>query len=339
MAHVLSSADHNSGSLGGLESLPYVLTFPQALGTGIIINTAKRVPAKVRKRMADLIEDYESALSRFRTDSLLAAMAKADNGGEFVFPSYCCPLFEMYDRFYALTEGRLDPAVGADLVALGYGPDMSFVMQAGALGKLGRIHGRPTWAHDVRRNGATLITAGPIHLDFGAMGKGFLVDLLGAFLADAGEYVIDAGGDMGVRTPTPITVAMEDPCDQANAVGVVSLSSGALCASAPSRRHWTSRYEREGEAGLISLHHILNAIDGTPVQQVLATWALVGSGSFPVAVADGLATALFLMDPSDLAFHVDYSCAVLRSDRRFIVSSAFPGEVFTNLDSHPIALR
>lgn len=102
-----------------------------------------------------------------------------------------------------------------------------------------RIHGRAIWSADVERHGTTLVTRGPVALDFGACGKGYLVDLLAGMLGDGAghpqpiQYVIDAGGDLLVHTDEPITIALEDPADPANAVGTVEISHGAFCASSP----------------------------------------------------------------------------------------------------------
>ena len=150
------------------------------------------------------------------------------------------------------------------------------------------------------------------------------MDLLAGMLGDGAghpqpiQYVIDAGGDLLVHTDEPITIALEDPADPANAVGTVEISHGAFCASSPSRRHWS-------DAAGHQLHHLLNAIDGLPVDDVAATWVAVtppssaittktsthGSNAsttanrdtddssntvaahVPVTLADGLATALF----------------------------------------------
>ena len=111
---------------------------------------------------------------------------------------------------------------------------------------LGAVHGRPTWRNDVERHGTTLVTQRAVHLDFGAFGKGYCADLIGAILdGHAGDetvrqsatgpgshapYIIDAGGDLLIRTgesaqPAPlaegsghdtgdtVTIALEDPAN------------------------------------------------------------------------------------------------------------------------------
>ena len=82
-----------------------------------------------------------------------------------------------------------------------------------------------------------------------------------------------------MHTDEPITIALEDPADPANAVGTVEISHGAFCASSPSRRHWS-------DAAGHQLHHLLNAIDGLPVDDVAATWVAVTPPSSAITTED-----------------------------------------------------
>ncbi|WP_241677105.1 FAD:protein FMN transferase [Bifidobacterium jacchi] len=355
--------------------MPLIMAFPDALGTGLVINCSPatvestKPPAPLRAAIAELISEYERTLSRFRADSLVAAMGRAEHGGRFAFPEWARGLFDLVDLLNAATGGAIDPCVGEDLTRLGYGVDMSFAVEMGAAGRLGSIHGRPTWRGDVRREGTTLVTSRAVHLDFGACGKGYLVDLIGRMLlggaARAGampqrhaeyaeygayaEFVIDAGGDLLIHSHTPVAIALEDPADASRAIGVVRVRSGALCASAPSRRHWRDAAGHE-------LHHLLNAIDGMPVRDIAASWAFVPAdwgradapiatalaAAYPTAFADGVATALFVMNPGALAAGVGsyaevpqpravpaFDCLTLDGRRRAMMSAGFPVELYT----------
>ena len=256
------------------EQLPYVYAFPDALGTGLLVHTESVLDDEIRDRIGSFIHEYEVVLSRFRDDSIVGRMRTAAHGGTFDFPDWASGLFGLYDRLLAATDGAIDPCVGEDLIRLGYDESYSFTPAPDAAEHAGAIHGRAIWSADVERHGTTLVTRGPVALDFGACGKGYLVDLLAGMLGDGAghpqpiQYVIDAGGDLLVHTDEPITIALEDPADPANAVGTVEISHGAFCASSPSRRHWS-------DAAGHQLHHLLNAIDGLPVDDVAATWVAV----------------------------------------------------------------
>lgn len=361
------------------KQLPHTMAFPNALGTGLVIQSTLDADAPIAvppllggagiKGSISLydaidvfIDEYEAALSRFRASSLVTRMRQARHGGTFDFPEWCGPLFDLYDRLFDATDGAIDPCVGEDLIRLGYDATYSFTVEPDAAKHAGAIHGRAVWPVDVERHGATLVAHGPIALDFGACGKGYLVDLIAGMLKAAHaapqpvQYVIDAGGDLMIHTNTPITIAMEDPADPTRAVGTVELCSGALCASAPSRRRW-------GEAAGHQLHHLLNAIDGLPVDEVAATWVAVqaepettiatnpnsqcrqerhGTNRHPApgtahsarsvhltALADALATALFTTPANQLRAHFAFDCAILNADRTAAQSAGFPGGFFT----------
>lgn len=342
------------------QRMPYTTAFPKALGTGLLISTPRPITAELRGEMERFIDEYEHALSRFRADSLVAHIGNAEHGGHFDFPDWAGPLFDLYDALHAATRGAIDPCVGEDLIRLGYDPALSFTVEAGAGERLGALHGRAVWGRDVvRSSGTTLVTRSPVHVDFGACGKGYLVDSLGGLLTDselsrtshvksaettnptcqsstsdskresaAPEFVIDAGGDLLARTNKPIRVALEDPDDPSCAVGVALIGDGAFCASAPSRRHWEVAVNEQTH---LAIHHLLNAIDGLPVQQTEAAWVAVQSASFgdyPTAVADGLATALFVADPNELRSVFVFDCATLDADRHATISAGFPGRFF-----------
>lgn len=242
------------------QRMPFVTAFYRALGTGMVISVDSPIDDKVRSAMESLIEDYEHVLSRFRNDSLIAALGKAEHGGSFDFPDWCAPLFDLYDALFSATSGAIDPCVGEDLIRLGYDASLSLTVTRDAPEHLGALRGRAVWGRDVTRHGTTLVTHEPVQLDFGACGKGYLVDLLGRMLQSS-QFVIDAGGDLLIHAEQPISVALEDPEDQSHAIGIAHIANGALCASAPSRRHWNMAVNERTQ---IAIHHLLNAIDGLP---------------------------------------------------------------------------
>ena len=186
------------------------------MGTGMIIQSATALDDGFRSKLDAFIDGYESVLSRFRADSLVTAMGESSHGGSFDFPDWASGLFDLADAFCTATDGALDPCVGEDLIRLGYDARYSMTMEPDVEHHLGAVHGRPTWRNDVERHGTTLVTQRAVHLDFGAFGKGYCADLIGAILdGHAGDetvrqsatgpgshapYIIDAGGDLLIRT-------------------------------------------------------------------------------------------------------------------------------------------
>lgn len=341
-----------------------VVAIERALGTGIIISSSKPISQRVQKRIRAFVEEYESVLSRFREDSLVSRMACAAAGGEFEFPTWAQPLFALYSEFYAATHGAFDACIGADLLALGYNNSVHFIPQsaAGASSNIGswsnyRRALPVTWA-DISRDsvGTTLCTNQPVQLDFGAAGKGYFVDLVTQIIkeelsgdspADSDspadfDFWVNAGGDMRAcfsKENSQIKVALENPFDTTQAVGVASIASGALCASSNARRRWKVKdasylgKDASGfESNLIATH-LINALDGIPACDLCASWAYVPSKTcdFPTAYADAIATALFVSKESDLQKIVQTTSAefaVMQPNHALRKTCAFPARFF-----------
>ncbi|WP_375169148.1 FAD:protein FMN transferase [Gardnerella vaginalis] len=345
-----------------------VMAFERALGTGIIISSSKPIPERAEQRIRAFVDEYERTLSRFRADSLVSRMACAGHGGDFEFPAWVQPLFAIYDEFYAATHGAFDACVGADLLALGYDNSVQFVPESKAgEGKDENISSGSwrkyrralpvTWA-DISRDdgGATLHTNKPVQLDFGAAGKGYFVDLVAKIIKDGlscdspsdcdspadCDFLVNAGGDMCAcfsEENSQIKVALENPFDTTQAVGVVSIASGALCASSSARKRWKVKdasylgKDANGfESNLIATH-LINALDGTPAQKLSASWTYVPAKTcaFPTAYADALATALFVSQESDLQKIVQATSAefaVISPNHALRKTAAFPAHFF-----------
>ncbi|EIK84733.1 FAD:protein FMN transferase [Gardnerella pickettii] len=332
-----------------------VVAIERALGTGIIISSSVPISQRVEQRIRDFVEEYESVLSRFRADSLVSRMARAKRGGEFEFPTWAQPLFALYSEFYAATHGAFDACIGADLLALGYNNSVHFIPQSAAgLGKNENSSSDSwsnyrralpiTWA-DISQGGGstTLCINQPVQLDFGAAGKGYFVDLVTQIIKEelSGDspadfdFLVNAGGDMRAcfsKENSQIKVALENPFDTAQAVGVASIASGALCASSNARRRWKVKDASGFESNLIATH-LINALDGIPACDLCASWAYIPAKTcdFPTAYADALATALFVSQESDLqkiVQNVGAEFAVMLPNHVLRKTSAFSAHFF-----------
>lgn len=285
----------------------------EAIGTTWQIDTADPLPEPVRSAVTTRIGDFDRTWSRFRDDGAVGRL----RAGEPVDLGADAPaLLGLYDRLVALTDGAVNPLVGAGLERLGYDAGYS-------LRPSGDPSAAPPWASAVRDGAVLTVPVGAV-LDVGAAGKGLLVDAVAEVVLAAGQAcVVDAGGDLAHHGPTndagTLRVALEHPADPRRAVGVAELSPGhALCGSAINRRAW-------GE----DLHHVLDARDGRPTAGVVATWVVAGSA----AEADGLATALFFLDAEAQAEQLAAAGwpdlpAVWLDATGVHATASFPGEVF-----------
>jgi FAD:protein FMN transferase len=294
------------------DPAPAVWRF-DAIGAPWSIETPAPLGDDARAAVAERIERFDAAWSRFRTDSLVTRMAR--EAGRWRLPDEAAGLLAFYRELHVATGGRMSPLVGRSLEALGYDAAYRLVP--------GEPTPAPAWDDAVAWDGDALHLARPALLDVGAAGKGLLVDLVCDVLAAHGapDAVVDASGDLriagrGARGGAPERIALEHPGDPSKAVGVARLASGALAASAANRRAWAG------------VHHVLDAVTGLPARRIVATWVVA-----PTAMrADGLATALFLRHPRELAAHGalgdDVEWVRMDADGRLERSAGFDGEVF-----------
>lgn len=271
--------------------MPYTLSFPQAFGTGILVSSPSPSVCAAQGALEACIEEFDRIFSRFRADSVVNSPSALRH-----FPSWADELFEIYDVLGALTDGRFSPLVAERLAKMGYGP----------------LFGQED-DHT---------------LDFGAAGKGFAVDRMASVLSHyVSAYTINAGGD--IYTTEHITAGLENPWNFSQALGTVELQPGtALCASSPSRRHWTALDTGE------EVHHILDATTAT-----YASWVTVSTGEMcenattahPTAWADGLATALFLTEPQRLRHPAvpEWNFARIDTEKKAEQSYSWAGSFFS----------
>ncbi|GAA4030205.1 FAD:protein FMN transferase [Arthrobacter methylotrophus] len=277
------------------------------IGTRWEISTPEPLGNAVRRRLREVVEDYDRNYSRFRADSVVAGLAR--EAGTVTLPSGASGLEALFRKLYRLSSGAVTPLIGGSLEQLGYGP--GYALQA-----LGDPVPAPRWEDVLVWNGTQVTTSVPLVLDIGAAGKGQLVDLTAAVLRSTGttEFLVDASGDMLHSGTEPLGVALEHPYDPTQAIGVVELHDGALCASAANRRAWGD-----------GLHHVLDGATGRPIETVVATWTTAATAM----EADALATALFMVDPTVLEEEFEFSWLKVYSDGHAAFSAGFEGTLFT----------
>jgi FAD:protein FMN transferase len=277
------------------------------IGTTWEISTLEDLPQGVRAGLLGVVEDYDRSYSRFRDDSLIAVLAREP--GTVTLPAGAGELEQLFKKLYHLSNGAMTPLIGRSLERLGYGADY-------ALRPLGHPVPAPRWEDVLVWSGTSISASDPVVLDIGAAGKGQLVDLLASVLRSAGitEFLVDASGDMLHSGAEPLRVGLEHPYDPTQAIGVVELRDGALCASAANRRTWGD-----------GLHHVLDGATGRPIETVVATWTMAATAM----EADALATALFMVDPRVLETEFEFSWLKVYSDGHAAYSAGFEGTLFT----------
>ncbi len=279
----------------------------------------------IEKQIKKRIEEFDKNYSRFRADSLVRKMAVKK--GTYKLPADAEPLLTLYQELYKLTDGSFTPLIGQVLVDAGYDEEYSL--------KPGKLSIPSAWEEVMslqlpppcRSHGlhfvsachlpgvSVLIIKKPCLLDFGAGGKGYLVDIVGEILEENGvkTYTVEAGGDIRNRGGTvTLRVGLENPENTAQVIGIAYLGDKSICGSAGNRRRWAN------------YHHIIDPFTLTSVQTILATWVI----SDTTMVADAISTCLFFVAPDILLKRYYFEYVILYSDFSIKKSEGFAGELF-----------
>lgn len=286
------------------------LSFP-AIGTSWRIDLSTDISENARQQLdADIharINAFDRAYSRFRNDSLVADATRA--AGTFILPVDAEPMMDLYTDLYRVTNGAFTPLVGKLLSDAGY--DATYSLQPKIL------ETPPRWEDVMTYHPPTLTTTKPVQLDFGGLGKGYLIDLVGAVIEMHGihDYTIDAGGDIRHRSATQqqIRVGLEHPEDRSSVIGVATISNLSICGSAGNRRAWNE------------FHHIFDPHSLSSPKHILATWAIAKT----TLIADAMATGLFLSSPREFLSLAPFEYLILKPDYTVEMSPNFPAELFT----------
>lgn len=266
-------------------------------------NWFKELSQKIKNR----IEQFDKTYSRFRDDSII--MKASRKTGVYTMPEDAKKLFDVYEKLGTATNGKINLAIGNLLSDAGYDSKYSFKSKT-------QLKPSPKIDDVISYKHPHLTVHKPVILDFGAAGKGYLIDIIGELLMSEGvkSFIIDAGGDMLRRdeTNSSVRIGLEDPEDDTQAIGVAQLANGSICGSAGNRRTWAN------------LHHIMDPQLAQPVQNIIAVWAMADSA----IIADGVATSLFFVEPEKLQEAFSFEYLLIFKDHTYKVSENFPAELF-----------
>lgn len=249
--------------------------------------------SRINKLVRDRIELFESTYSRFRKDSWLSKLS--ESSGTFPLPNDALPMIGLYEKMYRATGGLMTPLIGQVLSDAGYDANYSLTPSA-------TINTAPAFDEVVSYDEHSITTTQPVRLDFGALGKGYLIDIVAELLLREGisTYCVDAGGDMrhsnGV---TPLGVGLEDPEHADQVIGVLNLGNKSLAGSAGNRRTW-SRF-----------NHIINPKTLVSPDQILGVWAVADT----TLLADALTTALYFSPAEELRKVYAFDYLIVYADR------------------------
>jgi len=246
----------------------------QALGTGVqVIVTEGCQLAAARAMLEADLAAVDLACSRFRQDSEIVALDRTMGAGPVQVSPLLAEAIAVALRAARLTDGDVDPTVGAAMNAVGYDRDFSLVAREGPAVKL-TVRTIPGWRQVEFDEQARLLRLPPgVRLDLGATAKAWAADRAATRIATAtgSGVLVSLGGDVAVSGRAPdggwrirvqdVSGRPEDPPTGPSAV--VAIRTGGLATSSTAARRW----RRGGDV----LHHILDPRSGLPTAPVWRT--------------------------------------------------------------------
>jgi thiamine biosynthesis lipoprotein len=267
-----------------------------ALGTlvQLIVMDPGRLAEGRRLLEADLAA-VDAACSRFRPDSELMALDSA--AGPVTVSPLLAEAVAVALRAAQVTDGDVDPTVGAAMAAIGYDRDFPLMAASGPPLKL-TVRSVPGW-RSVQFDEQSRILAVPagVRLDLGATAKAWAADRSAARLAAAlgCGVLVSLGGDIAVSGAAPsggwrirvqdVTGRPDDPPVGPSAV--VAIRDGGLATSSTTARRW----RRGGDV----LHHILDPRTGLPAPPC---WRTVSVAAASCVDANTASTAAIIRGPA-----------------------------------------
>ncbi len=241
-------------------------------------------------QIKNLVSEYEKIYSRFKDDSLIAKISNTT--GTFQLPHSAERLFDTYQQITRITEGAFTPLIGRSLNEAGYDKNYSF--------KKKEISKLPKWDDVIEYKYPEIKIEEPVQFDFGAGGKGYIIDLVAELLenAEVNEYIVDAGHDIRCKVKNALSIGLEHPTDPTLVIGKLELTEGSICGSAGNRRRWED------------FHHIISGLDQKSPSKIISTWVVAKT----TLIADILSTSLFFVEPELLTKVYDFEYLVMFSD-------------------------
>jgi len=245
----------------------------------------------------EVVEAFDLACSRFRDDSELTALNRARGRATRVSPLLLDAVGAAV-RAAQLTDGLVDPTLGAALIALEYDRDFDLGLGGRGAGERSGAGGsrspRPALAAAavpgwrtirVNRRAPTVTLADGVSLDLGATAKALAADRCAeaAIAVSGGGVLVSIGGDIATAGRPPaegwaIRVTDDHRCGVDAPGQWIRIHDGGLATSSTAVRRWRG-------AGGETVHHLLDPRDGRPARTGWRTASVTAASCLDANIA------------------------------------------------------
>jgi thiamine biosynthesis lipoprotein len=233
-------------------------------------------------------EDWEQALSRFRTDSELNRL-NASAGWPIQVSETLWDVFQAAAEAEATSGGLVRATVLDALEAAGYNRSFDQLPRDQVAAPVSGWEPVGSLAEvDIDESIHTICLPTDIRLDFGGVAKGWAAHQASKRLAGYGPSLVSAGGDIAISSEQSDgqkwPVAIDNPFQNGDFIDTLMLGACGVATSGTDYRHWK-------QGGRLS-HHIIDPRSGRPAQTDLISATVIAPNAMTAEMA--AKTALIL---------------------------------------------
>jgi thiamine biosynthesis lipoprotein len=279
----------------------------------LVVTEPETLP-KARRLVHGWLDLVDDAANRFRPDSEVNRIAEAH--GPVKLTATLTDLLEQALLAADLTDGDVDPTVGAAMRRIGYDRDLELVSDDGPL----RAVIRPVPGYRrLRLRGRELSMPSGVELDLGATAKAVAADRAAELVHQVlGTGVLVAlGGDIATAGQAPDggwqVLVQDRPEDAATQL---ELAPGTAVAT-------SSTVARQWRRGGRTLHHVVDPRTGQPAKRV---WRSVTVAGPTCLVANAVSTAAIIRGEAAPAWvaGLGLPARFLRTDGAVLTTDSWP---------------
>ncbi len=299
----------------------------EAMGTELEIkifnSVSKILEEKIKSEIFDFTVWYDNTFSRFKKYSLVTKLS--EQTGHFKVPKDFVKILDIYKNFYTITNRSMNPLIGNTLSDLGYDAEYS-------LTKKEIIRQTPGFFEALEiLDSENIFVKEKVLIDIGAVGKGFWVDKVREILEQnkITNFLINGSGDIYFESTETDKANIWLENSENKIFAKTEILNESICGSGTSKRNWSIKKEE-------NLHHIIDAKTGKSTKNILSVWIKIPKTKYSTTLADGLATAIFFVEPEELQkkieniFEIDFEYFIIYTDKKILFSKNFNVEFLKN---------
>ncbi|MFA6995218.1 MAG: FAD:protein FMN transferase [Patescibacteria group bacterium] len=255
----------------------------KALGTDIVITV--RLGAEQQNILVEAekaVIDFETKFSRFIIGNELFKLNNSSHEKQVVSKTMA-ELLKEARHYYLETKNIFDPTIIGSLEAVGYDKKFDLINSGSDrkkpdLKKIKEIFLSRPKMDDLKIEGRTIRRPLGFKLDFGGIGKGYIIDFLSKkILSPFKDYWISAGGDLIVSgyqdNNSGWDIGVQDPLRSERDIFYINNKGRKLGVAT------SGTIKRTGKVGNFSWHHIIDPRSGLPVINDVLSVTVISSSA------------------------------------------------------------